>query len=72
MSRRTLEQALYRDILERRVRLVILCGNAGDGKTALVQHLARRLGFGDHTSATRILEGRTDGGVRRATSSYPH
>ena len=58
-----LEQALYRDILERRVRLVILCGNAGDGKTALLQHLAERLGFGDHTSATRILEGRTDDGL---------
>ena len=59
-----LEQALYRDILERRVRLVILCGNAGDGKTALLQHLAERLGFGgDHTSATRILERRTDDGL---------
>ena len=58
-----LEQALYRDILERRVRLVILCGNAGDGKTALLQHLAERLGFGDYTSATRILEGRTDDGL---------
>ena len=58
-----LEQALYRDILERRLRLVILCGNAGDGKTALLQHLAERLGFGDHTSATRILEGRTDDGL---------
>ena len=58
-----LEQALYRDILERRVRLVILCGSAGDGKTALLQHLARHLGFGDHTSATRLLEGRTDDGL---------
>ena len=58
-----LEQALSRDILERRVRLVILCGNAGDGKTALLQHLGKRLGFGDHTSATRILEGRTDDGL---------
>ena len=58
-----LEQALYRDIVERRVRLVVLCGNAGDGKTALLQHLAQRLGLGDRTSATRILEGRLDDGL---------
>ena len=38
-----LEETLIRDILERRVRLIILCGNAGDGKTALLQHLALRL-----------------------------
>ena len=43
-----LEQALYRDLLERRASLVILCGNAGDGKTALLQHLAGKLGLGDH------------------------
>ena len=58
-----LEQMLYRDIMERRVRLVVLCGNAGDGKTALLQHLAQRLGLGDHTSATRILKGRLDDGL---------
>ena len=58
-----LEQALYRDILERRVDLVVLCGNAGDGKTALLQHLAQRLGLHDHTSATRILEITMDDGV---------
>ena len=51
-----LEEALYGDILTRKVRLVILCGNAGDGKTALLQHLAGRLGFGIHDSSERILE----------------
>lgn len=57
-----LEQTLLRDIRERRVRLVILCGNAGDGKTALLQHLAARLGLGMHPSAERILKGKlTDG-----------
>ena len=57
-----LEQALYRAIVERRVNLIILCGNAGDGKTALLQHLAQRLGLGVQPSATRILEGMlTDG-----------
>lgn len=50
-----LEQALFHDLQERRVRLVILCGNAGDGKTALLQHLALRLGLGQHQSSERIL-----------------
>ncbi|MGQ4809409.1 hypothetical protein NKDENANG_02826 [Candidatus Entotheonellaceae bacterium PAL068K] len=58
-----LEEALHSDILERRVRLVILCGNAGDGKTALLQHLATRLDLGQHSSSERILEGRMDDGL---------
>jgi len=45
------------EIRERRIRLVILCGNAGDGKTALLQHLAARLDWGKHQSSERILEG---------------
>jgi len=57
-----LEETLYRDIRERRVRLVILCGNAGDGKTALLQHLAARLGIRQHPSSERILKARMDGG----------
>jgi serine/threonine protein kinase len=59
----SLEESLHRDIGERRVRLVILCGNAGDGKTALLQHLAARLGLGRHSSSERILEGQMDGGL---------
>jgi serine/threonine protein kinase len=58
-----LEEALYRDIRERRVRLVILCGNAGDGKTALLQHLAATLGLGRHFSSERILKGRMGDGL---------
>jgi serine/threonine protein kinase len=58
-----LEEVLYRDILGRRLRLVILCGNAGDGKTALLQHLATRLGLGEHASSERILQGRTEDGL---------
>jgi serine/threonine protein kinase len=58
-----LEQTLYDDIIERKVRLVILCGNAGDGKTALLQHLAARLGFGQHRSSERILEGKMADGL---------
>ncbi len=51
-----IEEALYGDIVCRKIRLVILCGNAGDGKTALLQHLAGCLGFGVHDSKERILE----------------
>jgi serine/threonine protein kinase len=58
-----LEESLLRDIRGRRVRLVILCGNAGDGKTALLQHLAARLGLGRYPSSKRILEGRLDDGL---------
>ena len=58
-----LEEALYGDILQRKVRLVILCGNAGDGKTALLQHLAGHLGFGIHDSSERILEHQMDDGL---------
>lgn len=53
-----LEETLLRDITQRHVRLVILCGNAGDGKTALLQHLAARLGLGTHPSVKRVLEGK--------------
>ena len=58
-----LEDALRGDILLREVRLVVLCGNAGDGKTALLQHLARGLGFGVRDSSERILEQRMDDGL---------
>ena len=59
-----LEQALYQDVMEQRISLVVLCGNAGDGKTALLQHLAKRFGLGSHTSKTRILEGCVAGGLK--------
>ena len=59
-----LEKALFDDILARRVRLVILCGNAGDGKTALLQHLARRFGVPELTSAQRVWEATTTDGLR--------
>jgi serine/threonine protein kinase len=59
-----LEETLLEDIRATRVRLVILCGNAGDGKTALLQHLALELGLGRHPSSRRILEGRVANGPR--------
>lgn len=59
-----LEKSLLDDIRNCRVQLVILCGNAGDGKTALLQHLAQQLGLGRHLSADRILEGQLQNGPR--------
>lgn len=58
-----LEESLLCNVRDRRIQLVILCGNAGDGKTALLQHLAARLGFGTHSSSERILEGRMSDGL---------
>ena len=58
-----IEKALYRDVQDRRIRLVVLCGNAGDGKTALLQHLAERFGVGRRASSARILEGQTEDGL---------
>jgi len=52
-----LETSLFQQIMERKIRLVILCGNAGDGKTALLQRLADALGIGQHQSSERIIEG---------------
>jgi len=59
-----LEATLIEDIRAKRVRLVVLCGNAGDGKTAMLQHLALELGLGRHQSTDRILEGRVPNGPR--------
>jgi serine/threonine protein kinase len=58
-----LEQSLFDSVRNRTARLVILCGNAGDGKTALLQHLAARFGVKHHLSATRIWEARTADGL---------
>ena len=60
----SLEQALYREVREGSSRLVVLCGNAGDGKTALLQRLAKRLGLGSQGSAQRIVEGQTETGLK--------
>jgi serine/threonine protein kinase len=58
-----IEQALYDSLRNRTTRLVLLCGNAGDGKTALLQHLAARFGISHHQSADRIWEARTSHGL---------
>lgn len=56
-----LEATLLADIRSGTISLVILCGNAGDGKTALLQHLAGELGLGNPKSAKRVVEGRVRG-----------
>ena len=59
-----LEAELRTRIRKREVSLVILCGNAGDGKTALLQHLADELGIGRHKSSRRIVDELLDDGTR--------
>lgn len=56
-----LEATLLAEIRSGTISLVILCGNAGDGKTALLQHLAGELGLGNPKSASRIVEGKVQG-----------
>lgn len=58
-----LEQSLFDSLRSRTTRLVLLCGNAGDGKTALLQHLAARFGINRHQSAHRIWEAKTADGL---------
>lgn len=43
------------------VSLVILCGNAGDGKTAFLQHLAAELGIKELPSEQRVWDGLIEG-----------
>lgn len=51
-----LDEILLDDIRNKRVNLVILFGNAGDGKTAFLQHLVRRLGVEDIQSSRRVWQ----------------
>ena len=56
-----LDKALSKAVRSGEVSLVILCGNAGDGKTAFLQHLADKLGAGALPSKDRVWEGLLDG-----------
>ncbi len=58
-----LEKTLYDDIVNRRVRLVVLCGNAGDGKTALLQSLSARFGSKKQNSSNRVIQSEMDDGL---------
>ena len=50
-------------ITKREVKLVILTGNAGDGKTAFLQHLAKALGLTVENSSTRVIDQTLPGGL---------
>jgi serine/threonine protein kinase len=51
-----LDDVLLEEIDSGMVNLVILFGNAGDGKTAFLQHLAQRLGVQDIHSSSRVWD----------------
>ena len=58
-----LDSLLAEDIVNRKVNLVILCGNAGDGKTAFLQNLASKLGLSVGASAQRVWNCSLDDGL---------
>jgi len=58
------EDELEKDIEEKRVQLIIFCGNAGDGKTALLQHITTSIDLRITQSSSRIIEGTTSGGTQ--------
>lgn len=59
-----LDQNLYDEIIERKVSLVLLFGNAGDGKTAFLQHLAMKLGLPRQNSSERLWDHTLPNGIR--------
>ncbi len=52
--RTELEKELVADIQSGKLRLLILCGNAGDGKTALLQRIGEECGAGTVHSDQRV------------------
>ncbi len=56
-----LDAILPESIRSGQASLVILCGNAGDGKTAFLQNLVRSLGGEPAPSSQRVWEGRLAG-----------
>jgi len=52
----SLDEILYEEIENNKINLVILFGNAGDGKTAFLQNLGKRFGLEDMKSSKRIWE----------------
>lgn len=59
-----LDKALLEEINNKEVSLVILFGNAGDGKTAFLQHLAMKLGLKKHHSSERLWDHTISNGIR--------
>lgn len=59
-----LDEQILTDIRDRKVNLVILYGNAGDGKTAFLQNLANQLGLPKQHSSERLWDHRLPDGLR--------
>lgn len=59
-----LDETLLSEIQAGQINLVILFGNAGDGKTAFLQHMAQRLGLPDPHSSKRVWETRLRDGKK--------
>lgn len=59
-----LDAALLEEIQSGQINLVIIFGNAGDGKTAFLQHVAERLGVKNHHSSQRVWECRLENGMQ--------
>lgn len=59
-----LDNLIYEEIQCGQIALVILCGNAGDGKTAFLQHLAARLELPRLPSSQRIWEVALANGIK--------
>lgn len=62
--RTALEDELIADIKSERLRLLILCGNAGDGKTALLQRIGQECGAGKVPSDQRVWNHVTPDGMQ--------
>ena len=59
-----LDEVIPNEIRAGLVSLVILCGNAGDGKTAFLQHMALELGAGHLSSEQRVWEAQIAGNTK--------
>lgn len=59
-----LDEQICKAVKEASINLVILCGNAGDGKTAFLQNLRLNLGLAPSQSSERIWEEQLPNGVR--------
>jgi len=60
----SLDRVLLKDIVDNKISLMILFGNAGDGKTAFLQQLASNLGIGKLHSSKRIWELQMPSGIK--------
>jgi len=59
-----LDEHLWDNLTDGKFGLIILCGNAGDGKTAVLQNLARNLDLKNISSSDRIWDKTIDNGIQ--------